>query len=613
MGFKFNTLLRAILAGSPYIAPPPSGPVTYGAPADSGQINETDTLLGSGNRYWVNSSTGSNSNTGLVQASPIQYLDKVCDYTSNNGTLPYNVTAPSKSHFLLARGTTYDGFLLANTIPTSAPYTAYGDFRFGASGTGVRPKILFKHSPDLYNAVNSALATSHPGTQIENIDLDMQFSLKAAVTGISGTFVDGDVVTATGGTASGAVGIFHYNQSGSFSIQVTSFPTSFLAGDVITATGGKQATISSVAYCGGIETKQADQSVKNGSIVNALGNGILMTSIDLAVDTYSDNLVIQGMTIGNCCRKQTTGAGIDGGGGIGRPVNNITITQNTVYDCGQPGSTLSHNIYLNDTDGATISYNWVYMTANFGNFGLIMHGVCANDVIHHNLFEWCSNGIGVNDGYSRIESFTNITIRNNINRQHGNRSGQTQGNAMYLYSLVDCNIYNNLHYENKSGYILGANFGSGGGDSLSSGNTFSHETLYNMGGPLQMQGVMGATANIIQNCIIMSTAASGYLLNVDANAYPKTTVRNLLLYAPNNSGNCIAWNGTNYTLDNWMTAVGTGLGCIKADPLFTDAAAGDFTLQAGSPCKLAGYNSGIATDFADNARHATTPSIGAYE
>ena len=45
MPFKFNKLLRAILAGSPYIAQPPSGPVTYGATADATHYTASATAI----------------------------------------------------------------------------------------------------------------------------------------------------------------------------------------------------------------------------------------------------------------------------------------------------------------------------------------------------------------------------------------------------------------------------------------------------------------------------------------------------------------------------------------------------------------------------------------
>jgi len=51
---------------------------------------------------------------------------------------------------------------------------------------------------------------------------------------------------------------------------------------------------------------------------------------------------------------------------------------------------------------------------------------------------------------------------------------------------------------------------------------------------------------------------------------------------------------------------------IVGNPLFTDKAGGDLTLQSGSPAINAGYNFGVVYDFAGNVRDAT-PDIGAYE
>jgi len=49
------------------------------------------------------------------------------------------------------------------------------------------------------------------------------------------------------------------------------------------------------------------------------------------------------------------------------------------------------------------------------------------------------------------------------------------------------------------------------------------------------------------------------------------------------------------TYDAWETAYGGTTSSVEADPLFTNAAGGDFTLQAGSPCIDAGVN--LGTDY----------------
>lgn len=583
MPFKFNTLLRAILAGSASTPPPPA--LSYGAAADAGEVDDATTITGT--RYWWNFGTGSDANDPPTSsAAPAQTLARLADWTSQSGTR----TAPAGSGFMFARGQSAVGYLNPNNFSGGF----YGDYLFGATGTGARPVIQFANSLALFNSNNSVAYFNRAGTRVRNLSLDMQKGFAGNATAIVGTFTDGDIVT--GGT-SGATAVFHYNNSGQFQFSLTSYPTMFTSGETITAAGGKSATIATFTYLTGCTLTQPSQEIRNTSMTGALGNGILLS-------TTPTNFVIDNVTVSDCCLVQSNGAGIDGGLAAGGQIINTTVK-----DCGNGGT--SHNIYVNDLTNATISGNWSYMTTNRGNHAFVVHGTCSNVLIENNLFEACNNGVGINDGYGSAESFDLFTIRKNINRLHGSLAGQTQGQAMELSCLTNSSIYNNLHYSNTSSYNLRAKRTSGGADALSANVTISHETIYNCAGGFKLQDAMSGI--VVQNCIIMSTAASGNLLDIAALSIAGLTLRNCVLYMPNNSGNAISWNGTNYTLQDWMTAVGNALGCINADPLFISAATNDFRLQAGSPAKLAGYNSGIATDFAGNARHATTPSIGAYE
>ncbi len=139
------------------------------------------------------------------------------------------------------------------------------------------------------------------------------------------------------------------------------------------------------------------------------------------------------------------------------------------------------------------------------------------------------------------------------------------------------------------------------GNCLLSGNSISASASFSGGG-----GVYGAVLN---NCTIWGntalTQSGGGVINGS-------------LY------NCIVWgntasSGANHdmysTLIYCCTPGGSGSN-ISGDPLFVNAAGGNYRLQAGSPCIGAGNNSYVqgSTDLDGNPRTVnTTVDMGAYE
>jgi hypothetical protein len=109
------------------------------------------------------------------------------------------------------------------------------------------------------------------------------------------------------------------------------------------------------------------------------------------------------------------------------------------------------------------------------------------------------------------------------------------------------------------------------------------------------------------NVTVAGNGGKGIRLTVD-----DVRITNSILWG--NGDWDVAGDGT-YTITYSDVGTGdtTGTGNISADPLFLDAANGDYDLQAESPCIDAGTPVGApAHDIKGTARDAT-PDMGAYE
>lgn len=188
-------------------------------------------------------------------------------------------------------------------------------------------------------------------------------------------------------------------------------------------------------------------------------------------------------------------------------------------------------------------------------------------------------------GFRAINSTArlNIGIRNTIFTDNTGR----QGAAFYIEDNYDCNVVNTLVYGNT---VTGG-FGNGG--------SISCDGAVNM-------SIINST--IADNLSTHSSDGGGLALD-GASSF---TVQNSIIW--NNQINNVrsgTITATYSDIEPVNTAHSGTTGNISTNPLFT--AAGDYTLQATSPCINIGNLAGAPTTDLVNTSRTGNPDIGAFE
>lgn len=308
------------------------------------------------------------------------------------------------------------------------------------------------------------------------------------------------------------------------------------------------------------------------------------------------------LIINNLNNPAGQGAGLSGSG------NNIRLQRNTLIGNGTH-KTFAHNIYCNNLTNTVISDNYATLGANMG---IVIHGICSGLTIARNDLHANSNGMDFSGYGGSSNVIDNATVAYNL--IHGNGySVNDQGYGMMLKSVTNSKVFNNKVWANRLGaFIFGDTVP---GDIPTENldvvqNTFV-DTLGSYGSK-----ILGTefVSILFKNNIVSSLHGSAALtVNVGVPS-DAVTLANNLYYVPNRAANTeLSIRGVNYSVSSAATA-GIDIGSIYGDPLFTDFAGNDLTLQAGSPAHwaAAGIVAGVTTDFAGTARHVP-PSIGAYE
>jgi len=276
---------------------------------------------------------------------------------------------------------------------------------------------------------------------------------------------------------------------------------------------------------------------------------------------------------------------------------------------------------------STTAYNgthgiWFYRSPGILIDGNTIHDNCQLDTENY------SAGIKCNDPAGQSVDFI---IQKNLVYSNGIGQASERGGGIWIDSTLNAGTiqYNRVYSNNISGILI----------DTSSGVKILYNVIYNNGVEGSQEGcgiiVFGDWYTQIANTLIYGNALygnyqfgialwgpttpgeDGFINNTVKNNIVVGTVTGPNFYADlgaenpgtNGSGNVYEYNcfgaekadfirwgaATPDTYDAWETLYGGTTHSIEADPLFTNAAGGDFTLQAGSPCIDAGVD--LGTDY----------------
>lgn len=258
--------------------------------------------------------------------------------------------------------------------------------------------------------------------------------------------------------------------------------------------------------------------------------------------------------------------------------NNCTIKDCTIHD-----QVLEEGIYIDsetaDSNDGTIIENCIIYD-NYEN-GIYVHGTTGN-------------GIGT----------TGVIIR--YNHIYGNdSSGGGNGNGIQITDVDGVDIYYNLLDDNGLREVTFA-----GSQNIGVYNNVINNVA-DSGYPVVNNN--GCTTGInIKNNIIQTSDNDVTLIKIQNSG--AATIDNNCYYSSGNYNNAWHWNATDYdTFAAWKTGSSQDANSVNSDPLMTDPANGDFTLQATSPCVDAGTNVSLTRDYAGDPVPQGVTDIGAYE
>jgi len=255
----------------------------------------------------------------------------------------------------------------------------------------------------------------------------------------------------------------------------------------------------------------------------------------------------------------------------------------------------AEGITVIDTSYVIVAHNITHSNGGCGILSQANNVIIEYNKVYNNGINpdapQSDSGISVYDGADNNSQGQNNIVRFNLvydTQTKRTEEPMQDGNGIILDYGGGNEVYGNICYGNDGSGLRVLNEG---------GNVLYSNTLYNNGqnrsanhtadhlAEIDMVGDGSDTGNIFKNNIVYATqfycvaADPGPAATFDSNIYYKA------------AGDLFLLDATGYDTSefgDWKTAISGDANSSISDPLFTNAAGGDFTLQAGSPCCKAG-------------------------